>query len=340
MKIDEYIKLLPKADIKPVNLIHGEEYYLVRALLDKLKSLYRVRVLWGDELTLQELLRELTSMAIFSKEEVFFIFKGEEILKEGKGATSLIKGLSRLGKNRVFFYIDHKLSDKDLKKEPFATIGELGEVISANKLDKKRVKSLVLNKLQKEGISIEEDALEYLLNSTSYDLTTLKVETDKIILFGSKRVDLQEVKKIVLAQGEFNIFDFLDAFYTKDWDRALLSLDELTRKGVPALQIFAVLANYAIKLYTVKELQEWEMPIERALSEVDVKHPLMVANFKRYLSKYNLKELLFLIDRLHYLDFSLKIFYAEPEASLRNFVVEYTLNEKGTYQKRDKRNQD
>lgn len=335
----DYQKKLSKESIKKVNLIHGEEEYLVKTFLDKLRSIYNVRVLWGDEISLQDFERSILTGGVFGKKEVLFLYKSMDFFKNIKDYKRFSSFLERIVDKIIFFYVDVKLSDKDLQKEPFTTISKLGDILTAKKLDKKKIRDLVKNKLQKGGISIEDDALDYLLSATSYQLMILKGETDKILLYGKSKIDLEDVKRIVIADIELGLFDFVDGLFLKNYEKAINSLHAILRAGTHPLQIMALLISHAIKLYTAKCLMEEGKSLEEALDLVDVKHPFQRMNFKNYLEKNSKQELYQLIGRLYSLDIAIKVYYADPTISLRNFVIEYMLNEEGTYYTTDTGNQ-
>ncbi len=336
----EYQKNLRRERIKPVNLIHGEEEYLVKSLLDKLKEAMSLKILWGDELSFEDFIAVISTTGMFAKEEALFIYRAEEFLKGVKTHKNLITYLERARGKKVFFYVGYKLGEKELEKDPFLSLSKLGDVIYAGRLDKKKIRDLVKNKLQREGISIEEEALEYLLEATSYQLMTLKGETDKLILYGKKNITLEDVKSIVLAEPELSIFDLADGLFLKDYEKALNSLNSLLRSGTHPLQILTFLLNYTLKLYTAQRLTQEGCNVEKALLEVDIKHKFQALSFKRYLSHNSLEDLSLLLRRLYLLDIGIKVYYSEPEQALRKFVIEYMLNEEGAHYPADTGNED
>ncbi len=331
----EYQKNLGKGQIKAINLIHGEEEYVVKNFLDKLKEVMPLKILWGDEVILEDFIALIGTTGMFAKEEAVFIYKAEEFLKGIKTYKNFLEHLRKAKNKKIFFYVGYKLGDKDLQKDPFLSLSKLGDVIYAGKFDKRKLRDMVKNKLQKEGIGIEDSALEYLLEATSYQLMTLKAETDKILLYGKRDITLEDIKSMVPADPELSIFDLADGLFLKDYEKALSSLNSLLRSGVHPLQVFTFLTNYTLKLYTAKSLVQKGWDMEKALSEVDVKHKFQVLNFKRYLTTNSLEDLSLLLKRLYLLDIKIKVYYSEPAQALKEFVIEYMLYEKGTYYSAD-----
>ncbi len=328
MNILEYQKNLGKTSIKPINLIHGEEEYLVKTFADRLKEHMPVRILWGDDISLQDLFQEVLGGGMFASRQAFVVYRAQELFAQAKDLKSLSSQISRIKGNMVFFVVPEKLTDKDLQREPYATISRLGDVIAANRLDRRRVRELVKNKLSKEGISIEEEALDFLLEALSYDLMLLKGETDKLILYGSKHLSLEDIKRAVVSNMELSIFDLADGLFLKDPEKALNALHAVLRAGIHPLQVLALMTNYALKAYTAASLVEKGTPVEESLAKVDIKHPFQVMNFKRYLSAHSRRELERLLKLLYLLDVSIKVYYKDPANAIRDFVIEYLTDER------------
>ncbi len=335
IKLEEYQKKLSFESIKPVNLVMGEEEYFVKTFVDKMRTIKPVRVVWGDEISLQDFINTFTTGGMFTDASFLFVYNAEEFLSRIKDAKAFASYLQRLGKNKVFFYVKQKLSDKELQREPYATLTKLGDVIVAGRFDRRRVKELVLRKFQREGISIEEPALEYLLEASSYDLMLLKGETDKLVLLGKKSLSLEDVKRTVVLDQEYNIFEFLDAFFLRNIEKTLQALDSLLRSGTAPLQILAVLVSYSLRLLTLKEAEREGLSPDSLFAQLDIKSGFQAVKFKGYLSKNSLEDLRSLVKSLYLLDLSLKVFFANPEKALRDFVVKYLLHEEGTGQQED-----
>ncbi|WP_340691034.1 DNA polymerase III subunit delta [Hydrogenobacter thermophilus] len=323
MNLLEYQKNLESREIKPLNVIQAQDEYVLKAFIDKLSSLYHVKILWGDELDRKSLLSITESEMFIKKKRVFVIKNAEELfkgVKDGKYFTSLAK---KLNNSSIFFVISEKLSKQQLEKEPLKTLLSIGDLLEAKSPDKRKIRELVKNRFVKEGRQIDDSALDYLLEITSYNLMELKNEVDKLILYADERITLEDVKAICISNIEYTVFDFINAFYTKDLEKSLNTLSSLVRWGVPALQIQAVLVNYALKLFVCAYLVENGYDIDKAFSELGITNPYLKHSFKTYLEKFKLKDLKNLIHRLHLLDLSEKIYYADPQESLKDFVVEY-----------------
>jgi len=333
-KILQYQKeILEKGKAKSVVLIHGEEEYLVKAFIDKLRSIYgqSFSLRWGDELEPEEIFSLVSEGSIFGgSENAVVVLDFEEFLKKvgrkKKSLEALINTLRKIRSSKLFLVVGRKLSSQELSKEPFKTIASIGDVVFADKLHPKRIAEIVKRKFEKEGGGIEEEAARLLIEMCGGDLMALKQESEKLITYANgEKVTAEDVKKVCVPSESYTPFDFIDYLFEGDLNKALRSLKDTFSKGVPPLQILGLLYNYAIKLYTAFELKRKGESIDKALEAVGVKHQFAKMKFKRYMEKIDEEKLRALIDRLYRLDLRVKTYFSDPQRELMSFVIGFTL---------------
>ena len=327
-------EVLDKGKVKPVNLVHGEEEYLIKTLENKLREVYgeSFTLVWGDEIGLEDLYELASEGSMFSQssDRVVFLRNFEDFLKrlgrKKKNMEALLSFLKKLRSSKLFLVVGRKLSAQELSKEPFKTISSLGDVISADRVPSSKVKEIVRKKLEREAGGIEEEALELLVEMCQGDLMILKGETDKLIAYAEgKKITEQDVRRVCTPWGSYGIFEFLDAFFEKDLRKSLLALKEMFSSGIPPLQIMTTLGNYAIRIYTLHLLLEEGMSLDKALETVGIKHKFSQLKFKSYLEKLPKEKARELIESLYRLDLSVKLYFANPETALRNFTLSFSL---------------
>ncbi|NPB07403.1 MAG: DNA polymerase III subunit delta [Aquificae bacterium] len=328
-----------KADRRVV-VVHGEERYLVRAFLSKLREKFgkNYRVLWGDEITEEELFSALSERSMFSAagSGVVVLYNFEDFLKRlgrrKKAREGLIKILRNLKSNYLFILYDRKLQKTELSSEPLKSILSFGILVSAGRLSKEKVKNLVAKKFAEKGIKVEREALEYLLERTEYDLSELKLEVEKLIDYASeeKLLTLADVKRVLFTvKGDASVYEFVDALLLGEGERALQLLESLYRAGVHPLQIQKVLASYLLKLYTVKKLSESGTELSRALEKVGIRNNFLKLKFRQYLERNDAERLKRLINGLQRVDLFEKLYFQPPEEVLREFVLQNLLASSG-----------
>ncbi|AAC07153.1 DNA polymerase III subunit delta [Aquifex aeolicus] len=315
-----------------VFVLHGEEQYLIRTFLSKLKEKYgeNYTVLWGDEISEEEFYTALSETSIFggSKEKAVVIYNFGDFLKKlgrkKKEKERLIKVLRNVKSNYVFIVYDAKLQKQELSSEPLKSVASFGGIVVANRLSKERIKQLVLKKFKEKGINVENDALEYLLQLTGYNLMELKLEVEKLIDYASEKkiLTLDEVKRVAFSVSEnVNVFEFVDLLLLKDYEKALKVLDSLISFGIHPLQIMKILSSYALKLYTLKRLEEKGEDLNKAMESVGIKNNFLKMKFKSYLKANSKEDLKNLILSLQRIDAFSKLYFQDTVQLLRDFLT-------------------
>jgi len=315
-----------------VFVLHGEEQYLIKTFLSKLKEKFgeNYTVLWGDEVGEEEFFGELSETSIFasSREKVVVVYNFEDFLKKlgrkKKEKERLIKVLKGVKSSFVFIVYDRKLQKQELSTEPLKSISSFGGIIVANKLSKERVKQLVEKKFKEKGIKVEDEAINYLLELTNYNLMELKLEVEKLIDYASenKALSLEDVRRVAFAVSEnANVFEFADLILTKDYERALRVFDSLISFGFHPLQITKILSSYAIKLYTLKRLEEKGEDLSKAMESIGIKNNFLKLKFNNYLKENSLEDIKNLLFTLQRIDAFSKLYFQDAAELLKGFLT-------------------
>lgn len=322
-----------------VFIIHGDEPYLIRTFLNKVKEKYgnNYTVLWGDDLTEEDFYSNLSESSLFgsTKEKVVVLFNFEDFLKKlgrrKKNKDFVVKTLREVKRSYVFIVFDRKLQKQELSEEPLKSITAFGSVITASKLTKQKIKELVLKKFKEKGIKVEEKAVDYLLELSEYNLMELKLEVEKLIDYAleTKELSLEEVRRLsFFLSGSANVFEFIDAFLKGESEKALVLLERLYMWGIHPLQIQKLLSSYAIKLFTLKRLVESGKDPKKAMEELGIKHDFVKQKFSEYLKANELSDLKRILSGLRRLDMFQKLYFQPPEDTFKAFVEGFLLRSK------------
>jgi DNA polymerase-3 subunit delta len=328
-----FIKSIDKGDIPSLVLIHGQEEYLVKTILEKIREKFggSLTVLWGEETDPEVLMSEVSEGDMFSStaRRAVFLMNFDRFLKSlGRSKKALSNFTSRLGRIRgshLFLYYPQKLKQSDLRKEPFSAIAKVGLVVSAERLPRKKVLEMVRKKLEREAGGIEEDALELLISLTEGDLMVLKQETEKLITYADgERITLEMVAKVSAPWSRSGIFDLLDAFFEKRVGDYLRSLKDLVREGTPPIQIFAMISSYSVKLYQISSLMEKGIPQEEAMRRTGIQGGFQSIKFKSYMKNWKREELRQLVQELYRTDRRMKVLFEDPLSCLENLGLTFS----------------
>ena len=325
-------EILEKGKVKTLNLVHGEEEYLVKTLLERIKEAFGgVKVLWGDELEPEEVLTSLTEGGLFTRTgvKVGVILRFEDLVRRirrrKRTLEKFVSDIRKLETVKLFAVVSGKLTQEELSKEPYKTFVSQGDIILAERVPRKKILEIVRRKFQREGGGIEEDALELLVDLCGGDLMVLKQEVEKILTYvGKGRVTREVVERVCFPWESGTVFDLIEAVFSKDTERAILTLKALERAGIPPLQVQGALVSQVLRLYTLAVATRRGGDIDKVLEGIGVRHSFAKTKMKSYLEKVTLQDLRSAVEYLYRNDRLNKVFYVSPEATLRDFILQFT----------------
>ncbi len=327
-------EVLEKGDVKTLNLVFGEEEYLIRTLVDKLREKFgnNLKVLWGDEISTEDLLVEASESSLFSPSTTrsVVIMHFDDLVRRSRrrkrALEELVSTLKRVRSTKIFAVVVGKLSQEDLSKEPYRTFAAQGDLIRADRLPQKKVREIVKRKLEREAGGIDEDALDLILEICGSDLTVLRQEVEKLIVFSEGgRVTRDMVSKVCAPWEGGTAFDLLDAVFSRDVERILKALRSLERSGIPGVQILAFITSQVLKIYTLALSVERGGDPDKVLNRIGVKHSFARAKMKSYLKTVSSRDLETFINRLYSIDRSVKVFFARPEGLIEDLLITFAL---------------
>ncbi len=325
-----FLKSIEKEDIPQFVLLHGEEEYLVRTIIDKLREKFggSFCILWGDEVELSQLIGELSERDIFSStaRRAVFVMNFNEFLKKisrsKKSMGLLVRTVEGMKGSSLITHFPHRLKPQDLKKEPFSSLTKRGAVVSADRLPARKIEEILRKKFEKEAGGIEEEALRLLISLTGGDLMVLKQESEKLITYaGGRRITLEMVSEVSAPWSRSDAFELVDSLFLGNLEGFLRSLKDLKREGAIPLQLMALITGYGLRLYALARMAEKGADEEKALADLGIKGGFQTAKFKKFLENWKGEKARRLIMSLYTLERSVKTEFLEPFTAMENFAL-------------------
>ena len=125
------------------------------------------------------------------------------------------------------------LQDKDRFTRIRETLGEYCGIVELARVDESDGMRWVLDRAQKEGVKVDQDAARELMDSLGSDMMLVSRELEKLILYvgEKKHITLGDVETMVLAAKQRSLYELTDAISAKDRPRALAVLDAMLSSG-------------------------------------------------------------------------------------------------------------
>lgn len=120
-------------------------------------------------------------------------------------------------------------------------------------LESYQIRQWIIKEIAKNNFEIDSQAIELLIEYCGSDLWKIKNELKKLFVFNSQ-FSAEDVENLVRPKIEAKIFNLMDAFGTKNLQKAHQELYNLLEKGEPELYIFTMIVGQFRNLLIIKDL--------------------------------------------------------------------------------------
>lgn len=118
-------------------------------------------------------------------------------------------------------------------------------VIDCSKMDRSDTTKYILNYLSKNSLSIEERALDYIIDATNNDMTKIVNELNKLVAYAVNKevITIEMVTNLIANTSEYAIYMLTNAIDNKDYKSYQKILKELS-KNASSHEIYSYLGKY------------------------------------------------------------------------------------------------
>ena len=231
-----------KRGLAPLYVLHGAEVLHSLEAADSLRKAAKSQgytdreVLQFDAKTPWDGLFEAAgSMSLFADKRVLDIR-----LPTGKpgraGTDALEQFCRRLPEDTISLITLPELERDQLKSAWFTALAQHGLVIECPAVARRDLPDWLHNRAAQVGLTLAQDAAEYIAERVEGNLMAAKQEIDKLVLLcPSHTVDLDAARDAVMNMARFNLEDLLVALLKGEAARAVRVLDGLREEDEVAL---------------------------------------------------------------------------------------------------------
>ncbi len=182
----------------------------------------------------------------------------------------------------------------------------------------------VKKKIEREGISIDDETLLYLLSKLKNDLYYAKQEIEKLILLtgDKKKIEKEDIDSVIFPKVEENVFKFIEKFFKRE-SEAIGVLRTLMETSHHPFEIQSLILTYLNRILLFKELKSKNIDNDSIFNRMGINHPYMKSTIKKLSETLETEEVIELIKELYNLELKQKVYFEEPEKSLEEFVVKW-----------------
>lgn len=242
MSLNHYIAEIKKGLRSPVYLLYGDSHFLLKEALfitsstiperSREFSLDVIDMEDSDRPSMDKIVDILNTMPFFSGKR-FVIIENAQSMK--KWEVSLLGDyISNPSPSSilVMLYLG-KLKDE------FKGLSEKVRSIFIG-IPLEDVPLWIKEKALQKGINLTDSALDYLMGITGQDIGLLSSELEKIALFGKKQIDTTDISSITKDEGDYDVFDLIEAMKRKEKVEVFKILRKLIESTEPHILLGAL----------------------------------------------------------------------------------------------------
>lgn len=262
MSFAQFQAHLRQGKFSPAYFIFGPDAYLRDAARKALAA--ALTKAWGgeppissidlDQTRLDVFLASALTPSLFAPRQVMHV-RGVMKLRD-RQVRELADYLARPNPATVLVFLAGELSRDDRRKKIFKTLQAGSRMVDLAVLSEAQTRSWIAKALGKRRLSVQEEAVECLIELQGTDLGRLHLEVEKLSLLAGegKTVTLEMVQELAGYSRDHTVFDFLDAVLAQNRRQALRLCSELSAQPAEMLSMVTLLGRRLRNLLQIQEI--------------------------------------------------------------------------------------
>ncbi len=201
----------------------------------------------------------------------------------------------------IFSVVTSKLDDK---KPLVKKIKEKSKIYALDNVSKKDLPRVVKQMFDKQGMTITNDALTEFLSRCGDDMYLINCEIEKLSCY-KKEIDIKDIELMVAKKIEDNVFEMIDAIFSKKLDKVFKLYYDLKMNNNEPLTLISLIASQVRFLYQVMFLKDKGYSENNIANELSC-HPYRARVALEKVYRLNKMDLTDILEELSALDIKIK----------------------------------
>lgn len=249
MNYTDFKKSFDEGKYNAVYLFEGEDAFFANRglslLKEKLVTEYELNYkVFTDGVSENELLTSLDSYPFMSEYRI-------TVVKEFYPDKNILKG-------KLKTYLDNPYPNSILviqNTKPCDALKKISTVcvVDCSKADASLLSKWIKSEGLRNGVSFDNEAVNVLIEYCLSDMTRINTETHKLISYAinSGVVTEDDAKMLVSKDTEYKVYELTDYIGKRQFEKALIIINELLSKGETEQRLIASMYNYFRRLLHV-----------------------------------------------------------------------------------------
>lgn len=195
----------------------------------------------------------------------------------------------------------------DERKKITKQLRRYATVVEANKLKDQELVKWIEGQALAQGVQIERDAIQTLMETAGQNLLLLANEIEKMALYvlDEKVITVQTVNDLASKSLEQNIFTLIDFIMNRRTSQAIQLLQSLLRQNEEPIKVLALMASQVRIMYLAKNLAQNGYGQQKIAAHLKI-HPFRVKLAMEKARYFQEKELMTFLNNIADADYKMK----------------------------------
>ncbi len=216
------------------------------------------------------LLNDLQSYPLFSELSLVTLKLAKSKLDKSNGAK-LLDALNYSDLKKRLIISLPKLKKNDEKQEWYQHALNTGVVIELSQLTHRDLNNWVLKKASAANLTINPEAISFLLFKTEGNLEAINQELHKLALrYREQPISLEMMEKSLTYQADYTLYLLSDAYLSQDLKRTQTVFNQLKNSGTEPALLLWILTQDVRQLCQLSKLIDSGVPFQRACQTLKI----------------------------------------------------------------------
>lgn len=226
MEYNEIIASFDKKQYKPIYFLYGEESYFIDKLSSYIESHFfedesakdfDLEILYGQDVSVNQIAVYARQYPMMSTHRLVIVREAQEVSK--------IAQLAEYMKNpqqQTVLVLCYKEPKFDARTEMYKAMDKNGVVFQAKKVYEDHLPKYVREFAKEKNLKISDSAVNMLVSNIGVNLYRIDHELEKLIniIPADGEITPQIIESYIGISREYNIFEYVSAVVTRNYDRA------------------------------------------------------------------------------------------------------------------------
>lgn len=330
------VKKIREKKLRDIILISGEENYLKKDLLKRIRKLYidenfkdfNLDILESKTVSFQDIYEICETLPFMADKRVVVVeslsMERNSISKINDMLEGLLDYFESFPDSAVLILIS---SGKAYKGKFLKKAEKYMDHFEIKKLNQKELENFIMKSLDKSKIKMDQKGLKYFVENTMYldgelKVTLFDVENEilKLKNLNKKELTVRDIDQVLISSFESNIFRLTDSIGEKNRKRSLETYFRLLKSDSDPFHIFYMIVRQLRNLLYIK----WAF--ENRIAPLEAKKSIGISDYEfkklqKYLNNWELSSLKSALHAAYNTEIQLKSTGANSEELFKNFVV-------------------